>query len=68
LEEKLQKKISGFINFIYWIYFTTGFLSSLYMFKDAELPTLIDKIVCPLIIIMNTVFWLPMKIAETFYK
>ena len=67
MDDKLKKKITGLIDSIYFLYFTTGVIYCGQLFNSIPPPKgFSESIGMFMLIIIHVIFWLPVKIVELF--
>ncbi|MBZ4649197.1 hypothetical protein [Thermosipho sp. (in: thermotogales)] len=62
----LREKIISFINFIYFLYFSTGFIITLLEFEPSKNASFIQSLVDTIKFAIDIIFWLPFKLASIF--
>lgn len=66
MKDNLSNKVESFINFIYFIYFSTGILIYLNVLVQKNIkPTILAEHIYIIVTgIIYSFLWLPMKIAQ----
>lgn len=68
LKNQLRSKVISLINYICFIYFSTGAIIGMNSLKDIQYEGFIEWVAHMLIILMYAVSWLPTTIAKIVVK